>query len=257
MSEETNKNGQPSMHDVLQQLTTAEEVYALMSLCTKSPYVVCNEETFDDEATLFFDEERAKEAAKVLMDDMIPVSLAKIGSKQLLPFFTNLFSMGVNALRIKGEEEICIQLGDLVKRKDPSELPEGMKWIENPALHLTMLYYAQELRRPANKRNQEWMEELQEEINAHFRKGEFLFAIQKEDKGTPLMKADDGNVFQPAFTDILEFQKFNREDKFRPVVVEAANIAKILSPESTGVILNPFGVNVPMAVNRPKQENAD
>lgn len=253
MSEETNKKEQLTKQDLLLKLTNAEELYALMSLCTKSPYVACDEETFDDEATLFFDEERAKEAAKELMDQMIPVSLAKLNKTQLLPFFTNLYSMGVNALRIRDTRDMCIQLNELVKRRDPSELPEGMKWIENPSLHLTMLYYAQELRRPANKRNQELMDELQEEINAHFREGEFLFAIQKEDKGTPLMKADDGNVFQPAFTDILEFQKFNREDKFRPVVVEAASIARILSPESTGVILNPLGANVPMSVNRTKQ----
>ena len=234
-------------------LTNAEELYAMMSLCTKSPYVVCHEETFDDEAMLFFKEEQAKETAKELMDQMIPVSLAKLNKTQMLPFFTNLYSMGVNALRIKDEEDVCIQLNELVKRRDPSQLPEGMKWIENPSLHLTMLYYAQELRRPANKRNQAWMDELQEEINAHFQKGEFLFAIQKEEQGTPLMRADDGNVFQPAFTDILEFQKFNREDKFRPVVVEASKIAMVLSPESTGVILNPLGVNVPMSVSRTKQ----
>ena len=48
--------------------------------------------------------------------------------------------------------------------------------------------------------------------------------MQKEEKGIPLVKLKDGQLYQPAFTDILEFQKFNRENKMRPVVVEAAKV---------------------------------
>ena len=42
---------------VLNQLRNAKEIYVIMSLCTKMPYVVCDKETFDDEVLLYFKEE--------------------------------------------------------------------------------------------------------------------------------------------------------------------------------------------------------
>ena len=61
----------------------------------------------------------------------------------------------------------------------------------------------------------------------------------------------DGQLFQPAFTDILEFQKFNRDNKLRPVVVEAEKVPTVLAAEAGGIILNVLGVNLPLTVNRP------
>ena len=76
--------------------------------------------------------------------------------------------------------------------------------------------------------------------------------MQKEEKGIPLVKLKDGQLYQPAFTDILEFQKFNRENKMRPVVVEAAKVPSVLANEAQGIILNVMGVNLPLTVSRPK-----
>ena len=45
----------------------------------------------------------------------------------------------------------------------------------------------------------------------------------------------DGQLFQPAFTDILEFQKFNRDNKLRPVVVEAEKVPTVLAAEAGGI----------------------
>ncbi len=51
----------------------------------------------------------------------------------------------------------------------------------------------------------------------------------------------------------MEFQKFNRENKMRPVVVEAAKVPKsVLANEAQGIILNVMGVNLPLTVSRPK-----
>ena len=74
--------------------------------------------------------------------------------------------------------------------------------------------------------------------------------------GIPLVKMKNGDVYQAAFTDILEFQKFNREDQLRPVIVPAEKVSQVLAGDAIGVILNPMGINLPLAVNRPpKQEN--
>lgn len=239
--------------ELLMRLGHDADIFALISLCTREPYVVCDEETFDDEVFLFLDEEEAKKEAARLAEEKVPVTVAKINGKDMLVFFTGLYALGVNALVVTDKgEKASIQVSDIVKRKSPEDMPQGTVWVENPALHLTAAYLAQEMRRPAAAADKERMAELNEELTADFKKGTFIFALQKEEKGIPLVKLKDGQLYQPAFTDILEFQKFNRENKMRPVVVEAAKVPSVLANEAQGIILNVVGVNLPLTVSRPK-----
>lgn len=228
------------------------EFYALMSGCTRAPYVVCDEETFDDAVMLFFEEEAAKEKGKELADARIPVTVARLEGKQMLFFFTSLYTMGVNALEIcYGGEQSLIQIEEIVRRREKKEMPDGSVWVENPQLHLTALYFAQELRKPGTPDTKKQLLELQEELASHFKKGSLIFAIEKDGKGTPMVKMKDEAKYQPVFTDALEFRRFNKEDKFRPVIVEAKELPKVLDKGAKGVILNIMGVNLPLAVGRP------
>ena len=72
---EENKNGQsPEKEQLLSSLRNAEEMYVFMSLCTKMPYVLCDEETFDDEVLLYYTE--VKEDITYALDAIqSPVSL--------------------------------------------------------------------------------------------------------------------------------------------------------------------------------------
>ena len=66
---EENKNGQlPEKEQLLSSLRNAEEMYVFMSLCTKMPYVLCDEETFDDEVLLYYTEEDAQREGKKLIE---------------------------------------------------------------------------------------------------------------------------------------------------------------------------------------------
>ena len=259
MSENTSNanaagEAQSAKLELVKRLANADaEFFVMMSACTKAPYIVCDPETFDDEVLLFFTEEDARKGCKEQMDAGNPVNAAKLGSKQMLLFFTSLYTMGVNALLIhwNGEKTIA-QLSDIVKRRNQEDMPEGSVWVENPALHLTALYFAQTLRSPVKPDTQERLAELQEELNADFRRGRFIFGLGKEEQGTPLVKLKDGNVYQPVFTDILEFQRFNKENKFRPVVVEGEKFSQVLAKEAKGVILNIMSVSLPLMVSRPQ-----
>lgn len=140
---EENKNGQlPEKEQLLSSLRNAEEMYVFMSLCTKMPYVLCDEETFDDEVLLYYTEEDAQREGKKLIEQRIPIQIAKIEKKQLLGFFSSLYPMGVNGLLINKnmESEARLQLGELVIRPNTEDLPDGKVWVENPQLHLTALY---------------------------------------------------------------------------------------------------------------------
>lgn len=253
MSEETKNTKDAGLPALLEKLRTAPELFALLSVCTKEPYVVCDEETFDDEVFLFFSMEDGKKEAERLAGEKIPVSLMKLQNHQMLPFYTGLYTMGVNALMVEdGGIRTRIQLEDFVRRRKNEEIPEGKVWVENPAFHLTALYFLQEARRlPAQEMTQE-TKGMQEELLAHFAKGRYIFPVNKDGKGVPLVRLSNGDTYQPIFTDILEFQKFNKGDQQKAVVVEASKIPQVLASEAKGVLLNLMGINLPLPIRKVK-----
>ena len=176
-TKQTNTNEQEP--DIFaQKLREADSLYAILSGCTKEPYVYCDPETMDDAILLFTDEEGAKAGAQKLAGQQIPVGIAKVDRKSLLLFYTSLYTMGVNAIQVHvGEEQKMIQLTEFVRRKDPEESKNGKVWVENPELHLTMLYYMQDLRRQPNQEITPELNDLQEEIGAHFTKGRYIVPL--------------------------------------------------------------------------------
>lgn len=255
MKEENNTKNNPQRQEVLAHLRNAKELFVIISLHTKMPFVFCDPETFDDEVLLYKTEKEAQKGGKLLLAQKDPVNIAKLENRHLLSFYSNLFTMGVNALAVnKGlEDEIHLQLSELVKRPDMDNHPDGKKWVENPQFHLTALYFMQQMRKDPKQQMTEEMKEMQEELLVDLQRGKFLVAVEP-DKGLPVLKQKDGSVFQPIFTDPDEFRKFNRENKYRTAVIEYAKIPDILAPEAKGVIVNPVGVNVPFNIARPKKQ---
>lgn len=244
--------------ETLAALRTPGELYVIMSGATRLPFVFCDEETFDDEIFLYYRADDAKEKAKELQGKRYASAVVKLEDKQLLAFYTSLYTMGVNCLAVNSgtDTEISIQLSDLVIRRKPEELPEGKRPVENPALHLTAIYFMQEMRRQAEPQPTEELNKLQEELLAHYGKGTFVAAVQ-EDGQVPILKQKDGSIYQPLFTDMLEFQKFARGEKMKMAVIPAAKIPEILVGEAKGVVINPFGVNVQLQVAKRKKPAQD
>lgn len=249
--------------ETLAALRNPGELYVILSAATKQPFVCCDEETYDDEVFLYYRAEDAKEQSKRLAGEQYATAVAKLESKQLLPFYTSLYTMGVNCLSVNHgtDTQISVQLSELVTRKVPEQLPKGQKLIENPALQLTAMYFMQEMRRQAARQaeNQtplqptEALRELQEELLAHYNKGTFVMVAQ-EDGQTPLLKQKDGTVYQPVFTDMMEVQRFAKGQKIKTLIVPAAKIPELLVKDATGVVINPFGVNVQLRIEKKKPE---
>lgn len=240
---------------ILSLLKISKEIFCIMSAATKMQYIQCDSETFDDEILVFLSEEEAKEKATELLKEGNPVHIAKIPKKNLLGFYSSLYVIGVNSIRVKMqyEPEMVIQLHELVTRPTEDKLPNGQKRIENPAFHLTALYFMQIMRSAKAKERQEEAKELSEELAAHFAKGTFIMAVQEDNK-IPLLKQKDGNMkdvmFQPIFTDMPEFMKFNMNRKLKPLVVEMKKIPEMMSKEAKGVVVNAMGVNLIMQVEK-------
>lgn len=244
--------------ETLAALRNPGELYVVMSAVTRQPFVKCDEETFDDEIFLYYRVEDAKEKAQELLKDRYLTAVAKLEEKQLLPFYTSLYTMGVNCLAVNHgtDTQISVQLSDLVVRKNADQVPEGKQLVENPALHLTAIYFMQEMRRQEKPQPTEELRELQEELLAHYSRGNFIIAIQ-EDKQIPVLKQKNGDIYQPIFTDLLELQKFSKGKKMRTAVIPASKIPDILINASKGVVINPLGVNVQLQVAKKKKTDTD
>ena len=50
--------------EIMYRLKNAGELYVLLSMCTGEPYVVCDQETYDDEIIVFFDGQAAIKESK-------------------------------------------------------------------------------------------------------------------------------------------------------------------------------------------------
>lgn len=233
------------------------ELYVIMSAATKMPFVSCDEETYDDQVFLYYTFEDAKNKAKELEEKKYKTGVAKLEEKVLLGFYTSLYTMGVNCLAVNKDTDtaIDIQLPDLVIRKNTEQTEDGKKVLENPELHLTALYFMQELRRLPSPELTEELKELQEELLAHYQKGTFILAME-EDGQIPVLKQKDGSMFQPIFTDILELNKFARGKKMKLTAISAEKIPQSLFPEAKGVVINPLGANVQLRVARAKKPTA-
>ena len=254
----SDNNTKVTKQETLSVLRSPGELYVVMSGVTKLPFVKCDEDTFDDEVFLYYRLEDAKESAERLAEQKYLTAVAKLEENQLLPFYTGLYTMGVNCLAVNygTDTQISIQLSDLVVRKNTDELQEGRKLIENPALHLTAIYFMQEMRRQEKPQPTEELKELQEELLAHYSKSTLIIAVQ-EDGQVPVLKLKNGDIYQPVFTDILEMQKFTKEKKMKTSAVAAARIPEILVGETKGVVINPLGVNVQLQVSRRNKPAAD
>ena len=86
------------------------------------------------------------------------------------------------------------------------------------------------------------VKELQEEMMAHYKKGTFIVGVQ-EDNQVPLLRQPDGSLYQPIFTDMIEFTRFAQ--------------GKILIPDAKGVAINPFGVNVRLDITKAKKQKPE
>ena len=74
-------------------------------------------------------------------------------------------------------------------------------------------------------------------------------ALAEEKEPVSLVKVENKQL---VFTDIMEFQKFNRENRFRTAVIPAEKIPDLLAPETKGVTINPMTVNLQLQIRKKK-----
>lgn len=247
-------------HMVLRKLQKLENIYVLFAKATNMPYVVCDPDTCYDQVLVYSEENFAKSMVVQEMKNKRELMVVKLENKRFLGFYLNLFPMGVNELVVdKGVNTLCVELETLVKKPDYEKLPEEKRPVLNPELLLTAIYFAQERNMPEDVRNNAELKDLEEEMLVNLKRGKLILPVQApegqenvqlKDMRIPFLKMPNGDAFQPVFSDGNEFQKFNKEKKFRAISIDASKLTTILNKEAKGILLNP--VTVRLVIPRAK-----
>lgn len=236
---------------VLMKMQKMEAFFVLFSRGTNNPFVICDPETFNDQVWIFEDQEDLKKMAEPYIEQKNPLISIKVENKSFLNFYSTLFHIGVNeVVFVEREKKTEFELEEIVKQPDMSDVPAEKRPLFNPQLQLTSIYFMQEFRRGVELSEKKNIGELEEEMAANLVKSRFLIALEevqdaeKKNMQVPYIKNKDGDVFQPVFTDAGEFNKFNREKKFKAVAAEFKNLDKVLIPAAKGIVVNPQGFNL-------------
>ncbi len=237
--------------DVIKKLQTGERFFVPFSASTRMPYVICDPEDFDDQILVFAQEEEQKEFIKAQMEEQNLLQAVRVEKSAYTRFYGNLYGIGVNAIVYKeGSEELKVELKEIAVEADFSKVPEEKKPLLNPSLQLSGIYFMQALRRKLPQEEKGDLNALEEELVANIIRAKFLLPMSvKEEEGekklnVPFVKNKEGEMYQPCFSDIMEFQKFAAGRKIGSIKVEFARLPGLLSKQAKGYVLNPAGINL-------------
>ncbi len=239
-----------SVEEAVKQFHTREQIFVAYSQATKLPYVICDEESYNDQAWVFATEEQIKEFGKKKLEDKILLMGMKYEKKDFPRFFGVLYAIGVNSVVWNdGEEQVEVEIEKIAKQADFSKLEPQKRPLLNPTLQLSGIYFMQELRRPVEKGEHGNLRELEEEFIVNLRKAEYLAAVdvQENDEkkiNIPYLKNKDGKILQPVFTDVMEYEKFARGKKHRLVKVSFDKLPGLMLAQADFFTVNPMGLNL-------------
>lgn len=239
-----------TIQEAVKELQTREHFFVAYSQATKLPYVICDEESYNDQAWIFATEEEIKEYGKKKAGEKILLMGMRYERKDFPRFYGTLYAIGVNSVVWNdGDEQIEVELEKIAKQADFSNLEPAKRPLLNPTLQLSGIYFMQELRRPVEKSERKNLRELEEELLVNLRKSEYLAAldVNEEDPkkiNVPYLKGKDGKILQPIFSDITEYEKFARGKKLRVVKVPFTKLPGLMIQQAENYVINPMGFNL-------------
>ena len=239
-----------SVEEAVQELRRRENIFVAYSQTTKLPYVTCGEESFNDQAWFFTEEEAIKEFGKKKVEEKILLMGMRYEKKDFPRLYGTLYAIGVNSvIWTDGDKQIEVEIQRIASQRDMSKIEPAKRPLLNPSLELSGIYFMQELRRPVKQEEHKNIRELEEELIANLRKAEFLIAInaEQEENGKlhiPYLKNKDDKILQPVFTDVMEFEKFGRGKNLRVAKVTMDKLPGLMIPQASAYVVNPLGFNL-------------
>ena len=239
-----------SVEEAVKELQARETVFVAYAQTTRLPYVTCGEETYNDQVWFFADEESVKEFGKKKLEEKVLLMGMKYEKKDFPRMYGLMFAIGANSvIWNNGTEEIEIDLERIVRKPDLSQVEPAKRPLINSTLQLSGIYFMQELRRPVVKEEHKNLRELEEELIVNLKKSQFLVAMEVDKENpkkinVPYLKNKEGQVLQPVFSDVMEFEKFARGKKLRLAKIPFDKLPDILINQAEAMVFNPMGFNL-------------
>lgn len=239
-----------SKEEAIKVLQNRENIFVAYAQATKLPYVKCDEETFNDQVWIFSSEEGVKEFGKKLLDEKVLLMGMRFEKKDYPRFYGTLYAIGVNSVVwTDGEEQIELDLPEIAKQADMSQIEEAKRPLLNPTLQLSGIYFMQELRRPVKPEEHTDIRELEEEFLVNIRKSQYLVAMDVDPENPkkvniPYLKNKNEEILQPVFSDVMEFEKFARGKKLRVAKVPFDKLPELMIQQASAYVVNPMGFNL-------------
>lgn len=233
----------------IENVKAMKSFYTIFFAPTNMPYVVCDEESFDDEVLIYSSEAKVKEAVLKLQKAGQKVNAVEVKQEQFLVFFSNMFCYGANGILLDDmDAHILLMVDKICKKPDEKSVANKAALVSNPSFQITTMYFMQEMHK-GDKKDEEKSKALQEELLVNLTRGEFLLPVfantQEEDiRKVPYLKNKEGHVYLPIFTDMYEFIKYNKENQFQVLVLKFNDVLRYLREDLKGISVNPFGNNL-------------
>ena len=165
--------------NLIQQLHGLKELHVPCAAATNMPFVSCDQETFNDQVWLFRSLETSKDFIKQYEEKNIPLKGTTVQQENLQEFFMDLHFMGINEVVFcDNGAEHKLELANIVKLPDYSNLPEPKRPLMNPALQLSTIYFFQEIRCKKIELPPEKLDALAEEMYVNLAKARLLMPVQ-------------------------------------------------------------------------------
>lgn len=240
-----------------------EFLFVLYSQATRLPFVICDEESYNDQAWLFAEEEEIKHFGKELAEKKYATIGMRYEKKNFGQLFGVLYAIGVNTVVwAAGNDRQEIELPKLARQADYSKLEPAKRPMLNPSLELSGIYFMQEMRRPLTMEEHQanGVKALEEELLANLQRSEYYLPMTPDNDAPndpkkmrfPFMKDKNGKILQPVFTDVMEVQKFSQGKQMRLIKLPFAKLKGVMLPNAEFFVVNPLGFN--LVLNKDQME---
>ncbi len=247
-------------------LEQTDQIYVMYSACTSMPYVYQQPDTAYDLLLVFDKKENYDACAGQFAEEKRPVRCVECKKAQYTQFFTGMYYIGVDGVLLNmGGEEKTFSLSELAKKPDYASMPSRMMQLQNARLQLPMLYFLQEVRRPVPAEQKRGLAAMEEEVMTNLAKTSFLIPYKMIQNGSQsqdpsrrqvemlTIRDKEGNLFQPLFTDAMEFVKYSQQKQLECLIVPFWDLDKFMYSRLKGYMINPLGCNLLM--ERPQYEH--
>lgn len=247
-------------HRILNIISSLDTIWSPISQHTRSCYVEIKDNI--PTAYIFTRQDYCEEFRERLSNAMLLVRTVANPVNLRLQMFSDFLRSGIQRIIIdSGHVYQEILISDMIKENDP---PSGQvrKPVKNPEVVVCANILVQEM----SRRNAPPV--LRENLIKAVTRGEFLVPANKNVKydetgkieigsqiSFQMIRNPQGHNFIPVYTDLIEFKKFDTEDKFAGIIVPFAGIKPLLE-KAEGIVINPQGANVPlnMKINEKKPD---